>query len=650
MSSNKNKEYVVGMAQTKCNQGEKQVEFLAKDRRFAIRGEYAGTEADTSPANNFKGDYGYCKKLNGPCKKDFLPLWVNVCETVAYTDLTIADTTPMRNAIDQLMKYLIACAPNDEHTAVKKALEEIKDPNTLMVTMENLLGQGNYLDKENRHHQLRDDAKIALDKLSEIKMVSSSPPQRLILKSSLLVCWNGGVVSFADSGQSTVAGKQDWVDEKAHVIIYNRTDNWKISAVSTDNNETITSVNDLVSLYQNNEEKGYYDSHPYSFVGGHAELYAPFVFQKEGTNLSTTRFFDEDYQKSLPRYAKPNEGKAKQEDSAEKIKQLEQQCKTAVKLAYMVYGGDHAITKYQEDTAKEFEFLRQLNSEAYVLDLWGEDQGKITEKDKTYRNNYRDTFPACNYGLWGKYYRPADGWHRGIDMAGRKLRHLHTIHKSSGRAVIHSICEGYVIQVKDYYFSVYVPNGNVTITYMHLQQDGIGDPDQLAVTQAVEEYSVARDLEEQAVLRKKDLAMLWRKKMTGTWERGDAIQSDKLQQKLDDLKKPYKKAVEAFKAYFEAEKDNFAKLSVGTPVGSESDVEALGAVHTHIEFNSGFFNPNHIKRPGSTAKKSGYDLPNGLNGAKYDVDSFVDSDPAENGFSTNPYPIIEQIFKERMGD
>lgn len=93
MADSSNEEFVVSGAMTHCDGSvdlSSKVTFIATDRAVYIGTKFIGTEVDTSPQDNFSGNYGRWKYLqNGQCIPHFLPTWFNPAKTVKYSKLNL---------------------------------------------------------------------------------------------------------------------------------------------------------------------------------------------------------------------------------------------------------------------------------------------------------------------------------------------------------------------------------------------------------------------------------------------------------------------------------------------------------------------------------------------------------------------------------
>jgi len=237
------------------------------------------------------------------------------------------------------------------------------------------------------------------------------------------------------------------IDEKVHVIIVNRASsnpqNWKFSREGMNSGPGVATH---VLRYAMGEEFEHYEGHEYDFngvagingLGGHGEIFLPFVFEGE-----TTRILCEECQATIPKG--PNEGTRFQNDMASKLEQLAAMGRTAARLSYMLYFGLDAVEEYRNDQ-REIQDLDALIARP-ITNL-----GEVRQRLADHR--YRRILRASNYGLWGKWYIGGNGWHRGID--------------TNFGGSIHCICSGVVVDVRNSWFNIFVRSMGVTFTYMHL--------------------------------------------------------------------------------------------------------------------------------------------------------------------------------------
>lgn len=183
-----------------------------------------------------------------------------------------------------------------------------------------------------------------------------------------------------------------------------------------------------------------------SAVDRYAVAYLLYVF----SGCSAIRSFATVSQENFAgREGNPDDGlgDSRQDDTEDKVLLYREMVDTAHKLCYMIKYGDEALEKYRADLS------------AYLTDPSASGTGK-------WEHMYR----VSNYGLWGKYYDAANGWHRGIDIC------------PGGN--VHAICSGTVVYKTNYYFNV--SNGDFTVTYMHLNQnEDIKEGSVIAAGQAI---------------------------------------------------------------------------------------------------------------------------------------------------------------------
>ncbi|OUP67369.1 hypothetical protein B5F11_18425 [Anaerotruncus colihominis] len=586
-------EFVVEGAKMSCDKGSRNAVFKPPaDRRMTILGGRVGIETDTSPEKNFEGDFGKCAAMSGkPCIKDFIDTWFLAEPSVSYSS---GQAAPSNNAPP-------AVSPKEEG--------------------------------------------------------------HLLLTSSILVCWRGGHITFSDSGQKLREFDPDnpeWIDERVHVVIRDRNEEPLLSAADGDN-ETSSAVGGLLALVLPAEDLDIYWNHSYDFTNYHAEIFLPIVFP----DLSTERIFDGEYQEAIKlSKTSADEGSTRQEDMAEKVELLRSQCRTAHKLAYMIYYGTEAVEKYQEDLNNYFEALYENRSRENgfpqqdnptegsnllaTIPRELERNAKMSLTETIKRTKFYKMMAASNYGLWGKYYTASDGWHRGIDMNGKAVSGSNSELFVQRLDKIYAIADGYLITRNDYYFSLYNFSMNVTITYMHLKPtQNLEAIDQGALVRVrpplVSHYSEVRDIEIQIAEIKRNLAKLSRKQKTEGLTLEERDQYDSYQSDRQTLNSQYSEQVQIFRENLDVKNtlNRLPYIVAGELVGTEAK-RATREEHTHIEFNPGIF-VGEINRPGATIAGYSIHTADGYD----DVDTVVDADPQVNGFSMNPYPIIESIFSER---
>lgn len=156
-------------------------------------------------------------------------------------------------------------------------------------------------------------------------------------------------------------------------------------------------------------------------------------------------------------------------------------------------------------------------------------------------------------------------------------------------------------------------------------------------------YSEVRDIEIQIAEIKRNLAKLSRKQKTEGLTLEERDQYDSYQSDRQTLNSQYSEQVQIFRENLDVKNtlNRLPYIVAGELVGTEAK-RATREEHTHIEFNPGIF-VGEINRPGATIAGYSIHTADGYD----DVDTVVDADPQVNGFSMNPYPIIESIFSER---
>lgn len=252
-----------------------------------------------------------------------------------------------------------------------------------------------------------------------------------------------------DSGSGQPEVEEIYVYEKIHVVIHSKIRSTELTKSTPSNDDDCAAVNAFLTGRDNSEST--LPSHNYPLLSGDelinymdydfpdfkAEMFLPCVFP----GLSTRRYFDEERRNIMSVIIDSKGNTAEylvQEDNTEKYQLQKRHTLVAQKLAYMIYDGEEAIANYKNDRVP-------MNGGGH----------RITD-------NYIQMIRISNYGLWGKYYTQALGWHRGIDMT-----------KGGGASIlIHAICRGEVIQRTSSYISIYNHAANVTFTYMHLEYTG----------------------------------------------------------------------------------------------------------------------------------------------------------------------------------
>lgn len=126
---------------------------ITEDRRLQTEQDLQGVDTDALP-ENIEGDYGKCAMTGGPCEKAFLPKWFNAVETVFYTP-----AMQMDNFFETVIRQ--------DQVRQLDAREPVVTVNQFAPT----IPYGN------------DDLK------------------KVLKYESILVCSNGGVVSFLKDGQ-----------------------------------------------------------------------------------------------------------------------------------------------------------------------------------------------------------------------------------------------------------------------------------------------------------------------------------------------------------------------------------------------------------------------------------------------------------------
>ena len=385
------------------------------------------------------------------------------------------------------------------------------------------------------------------------------------------------------------------------------------------------------------------------------EMYLPFVYK----DLPTRRTVEIE---TSVTGEKTVEKRPEQDQLEEKLKRHREQVESACKLACMIYYGGSAGTTPQT----------------------------------AYETMFDDTTRISSYGMWGKWYEPINGWHRGIDMClGPGLN-------------IYAICDGYPIYSGDYYFNVFIPEFNITVTYMHLAVDSaieslINEVNQKitsnssskqeppvktlldnyeAICEGIEQGSIPTgaetDFQKLQDERMEALREQMRQAIPKTPSQLEKIlgdleaiqtQTERLEQikaRMQEIQRLINsgrispglqkelKNLSAEQASLYGEQMAASMVYLGVPklqrgqlVGTESDIGADGVMHTHVEINKGFFTTN-ILRPWADINYMGYKTPGYAelsNIMEPKISDIIEANPELEGFSMNPYPYIDAWFE-----
>ena len=348
------------------------------------------------------------------------------------------------------------------------------------------------------------------------------------------------------------------------------------------------------------------------------EMYLPFVYK----DLPTRRTVEIE---TSVTGEKTVEKRPEQDQLEEKLKRHREQVESACKLACMIYYGGSAETTPQT----------------------------------AYETMFDDTTRISSYGMWGKWYEKRNGWHRGIDMC-----------LGPGRN-IYAICDGYPIQKKSYYFNVFIPEFNITVTYMHLQVNTATvnlidatrrtiNPNYMEknapkteiekfidcyeeICEGIEQGSIPtgaeakfQELQDNRMEALREQMCQGIPKTPSQLEKilGDLeaiqTQTERLEQiktRMQEIQRLINSGrispglqkelnnLSAEQASLYGEQMAASMVYLGVPklqrgqlVGTESDIGADGVMHTHVEINKGFFTTN-ILRPWADINYMGYKTP-----------------------------------------
>lgn len=260
MAGSNKTNYVVSGAKTICNGRcclDRTVTFISRDRGISIGRGNIGTEADTSPQDNFDDNYGPCKFLNGSCCiPNFLPVWFNTAETVLYSKLNLLlkeYQNACNYAIQRARQFFLICETDFSHRETDEEYKEYKTELQNSLNLRELtakkfrgLQSGIAVMEEWRKNGTIDFYRIqsfsqAIENLNSMVEVlqeykKSAPSiaqdkrqmahcdhaiayftrakailtqitdnenveEKIILQSSILVCRRGGVITFINDGQ-----------------------------------------------------------------------------------------------------------------------------------------------------------------------------------------------------------------------------------------------------------------------------------------------------------------------------------------------------------------------------------------------------------------------------------------------------------------
>ena len=379
------------------------------------------------------------------------------------------------------------------------------------------------------------------------------------------------------------------------------------------------------------------------------EMYLPFVYK----DLPTRRTVEIE---TSVTGEKTVEKRPEQDQLEEKLKRHREQVESACKLACMIYYGGSAETTPQAAYETKFDDMTRISS----------------------------------YGMWGKWYDLTNGWHRGIDMC-----------LGPGRN-IYAICDGYPIQKKSYYFNVFIPEFNITVTYMHLAVSStignlIDEVNQKiasnssskqeppvktlldnyeAICEGIEQGSIPTGAEAkfqelqdermealreqmrqgipktpsqlEKILRDLETIQMQTKRLEQIKARIQEMQSSGRilpgsQEELKNLSAEqaslYGEQMAASMVYL-----GVPKLQKGQLVGTESDIGADGVMHTHVEINKGFFTTD-ILRPWASFAGYGAGVGQLSTIQSPKISDIIEANPELEGFSMNPYPYIDAWFE-----